>query len=147
MDRFYAKLAPNPENGCLEWQGWADRSGYGRININGKGVYAHRLAYELAIGPIGDLKVLHKCDNPRCCNPEHLFLGTMRDNMQDMVKKGRHNTCSGSKHGRARLTEAQVLEMRSKAGQGASAKDLASEYGVSRNQVYSILNRTRWTHI
>ena len=147
MDRFYAKLVPNPENGCLEWHGWADRNGYGRIKINGKGVYTHRLAYELAVGPIGDFKVLHKCDNPACCNPDHLFLGTLKENMQDMVKKGRNYVCSGSRHGLSKLTEAQVLEIRDKTAQGASQASLARFYGVSAASINKIVRRRVWTHI
>jgi len=75
---------------CLFFTGYCDRSGYGKTWYNGRGFYAHRLAYIIKKGPIpGRLYVLHKCDNPGCINPDHLFLGTQRDNIVDMYKKGR----------------------------------------------------------
>ena len=76
--------------GCIEWTGAANQYGYGRRQWKGRVVYVHRLAYEQAHGPIPPgLFVLHRCDNPPCYNPDHLFLGTQRDNLQDMSRKGR----------------------------------------------------------
>jgi hypothetical protein len=78
-------------NECIEWRGARTNEGYGRKWKNGKVRYTHRLAYAWANGPIPDgMWVLHKCDNPPCCNPEHLFLGTNQDNLLDCISKGRH---------------------------------------------------------
>lgn len=89
-DRLAAGLARKP-NGCLEWTGSTNARGYGQIKIDGKPIKTHRLAWELANDEIPDgLHVLHHCDVPLCCNPEHLFLGTQADNMADMAAKGRH---------------------------------------------------------
>lgn len=76
------------QNGCIEWSGCLDRSGYGRVGV--KQIPAHRVAYRLAKGEPGDMLVCHSCDNPKCVNPDHLWLGTHKDNMSDMTKKGRH---------------------------------------------------------
>lgn len=88
-DRLRSKLVET-EAGCLEFIGWTDARGYGRFKVAGKMVKPHRVAYELWVGPIPDgLFVCHHCDNPPCCNPEHLFTGGPIENMQDMWAKGR----------------------------------------------------------
>ncbi|WP_350339401.1 HNH endonuclease signature motif containing protein [Paramicrobacterium chengjingii] len=88
-ERLYSSLI-STENGCLEWTG-ASVGGYGNIHVNGKSTLTHRLAWELAHGPIPNgMVVCHTCDNPPCCNPEHLFIGTQADNVRDMVSKRRH---------------------------------------------------------
>jgi HNH endonuclease len=92
-ERLRSRIVVDPETGCHNWTGTVGRAGYGRVQVS-----AHRLAYELAHGPIPDgLLVLHKCDNPVCCNPDHLFLGTSADNMADKVRKGRHRNGSTGK--------------------------------------------------
>lgn len=84
-ERLASRVVVNPETGCHVWSSTLSTGGYGRVLVS-----AHRLAWELAHGPIpGGLLVLHKCDNPPCCNPEHLFLGTIADNMADKIRKGR----------------------------------------------------------
>lgn len=92
------------ENGCWEWQHSKDKRGYGKISIKGKSWRSHRYAYQYYKGEIGELSVLHKCDNPPCCNPDHLFLGNTYENAIDMLKKGRG--------GKTKLTLDNIFEIR-----------------------------------
>ena len=86
-------------DGCWGWKGTTQRNGYTQITVNNKTVLGHRFSYELHKGPIPDgMRVLHRCDNPSCTNPEHLFLGTNADNMKDMYAKGRGRVAKGEKH-------------------------------------------------
>jgi hypothetical protein len=90
-ERFWSKVRRHPTD-CWEWQGYRMNKGYGSVHVKpGRGgkVLAHRLAYEFANGPVGDFYVLHKCDNPACVRPSHLFLGNQQDNIRDMHAKGR----------------------------------------------------------
>ena len=108
---FEKNTIPEPMSGCLLWIGDHARAGYGRLRIGGKRLYAHRLAWEMAHGPIpAGLSALHHCDNPACVNMEarHIFLGTQKDNVVDMIRKGRdrgasteHRTASKCKYGHA----------------------------------------------
>jgi hypothetical protein len=100
LDRFWFSI--DKSDGCWEWTGKLQGSGYGQFRVEKAFVTSHRYAYELHYGPIPDgLKVLHKCDNRKCCNPSHLFLGTSADNSADMVAKGRQ--AKGIQHGNAKL--------------------------------------------
>lgn len=88
--RFDSYVEMIPFSTCWYWVGWTNENGYGRINISGKMLFAHRYNYERYVGPISDgLFVLHKCDTPLCCNPDHLELGTNTDNMRQMLARGR----------------------------------------------------------
>jgi hypothetical protein len=105
-DRFWSKVDQSGgERACWPWTAGTVRHGYGRISVppRGHSVRAHRLAYELTFGPVKDgWAVLHACDNPPCCNPFHLFLGSQADNVRDMHFKGRAKILSGSANGRFR---------------------------------------------
>jgi hypothetical protein len=90
-DEIISKFKRIESSGCWEWQGYINNYGYGAFQHNGKHYMAHRYMYEKYIGEIGSLNVLHKCDNPKCANPAHLFLGTQSDNMKDCISKGRHS--------------------------------------------------------
>ncbi|HEY1878686.1 MAG TPA: HNH endonuclease signature motif containing protein, partial [Caulobacteraceae bacterium] len=89
-DRLKAYTDEDPLTGCHIWMGWRELHGYGRMGVKGRSQMVHRVAWELANGPIPDGKiVMHTCDNRRCCNPEHLKLGTHGENLRDRLKKGR----------------------------------------------------------
>lgn len=137
---------------CWIYRGTIDHYGYGVINILHKQVKAHRYAYELQIGPIPEgHDVLHHCDNPPCVRGVHLFTGTQADNNADSQSKGRHYVPSGMKgeqHPMAKVTEVQVLAMRSRyALGGVLQKELAAEYGISKYQASQILLRKTWRHL
>jgi hypothetical protein len=107
------------------------------------------MAYQLKIGKIPTgLHVLHHCDNPPCCNPKHLFVGTDKDNIEDMIRKGRNNTPKGESHRDAKLTEKQVLEIRKRHVPFVLTYSmLAREYGVSKSTIQHAVNGSHWKHI
>lgn len=117
-ERFWGKIDKRSPNECWEWQAGKSNKGYGRLWVNGDNVNAHVFSYELHNGPIPrGLFVLHKCDNRRCVNPNHLFLGTQQDNIDDMRAKGResypgHSGMPGERNGNARFTNEQVKVLR-----------------------------------
>lgn len=123
--RFEAKLMPIPYAGCHLWTACTHPGGYGSFKLAGQALKAHRVAYEIAHGPIPNgLHVLHRCDVRSCCNPDHLFLGTRADNMADMVAKGRQSR---------KLTDSDVREIRARyAAGGISQEALAEAYGVGQ---------------
>lgn len=143
----------NPKTGCWEWCG-SKRNGYGRLIVgsrtNGtrKSVSAHRASYEHFVGkiPVG-MEVCHKCDNPCCINPNHLFLGTRQENIDDRESKGRNNPPKGEKNGRAKLSEIDVLEMRAKRKTGMSFQKIADEYGVHKKTVMDAVSGKNWASV
>lgn len=140
-----ARTIKDPKTGCWDVQGWAlPHSGHVQIQTSARGrVRAHRLAWELVHGPIPKGQVIcHTCDNPRCVNVEHLFIGTQRDNILDSIRKGRYNA-----FGRQKLNAAQVLEIRALARRGLLHKDIARRFKVARNTVSQIVNRVCWQHV
>lgn len=113
--------------------------------LHGRPMGTHRASYIIRYGSVPDgLHVLHRCDNPPCCNPAHLFVGTPVDNVADMDAKGRRRPCPGEEHGMAVLTDPQVLEIWRSEGR---AGDIAKRYGVTRTTVADIRNGKNWTHI
>lgn len=142
--RFSAKLTRR--NDCLEWTGYIQQNGYGQVGFRGGLVSTHRAAWIIAHGAIAEgLFVCHHCDNRRCCNPEHLFLGTTQDNMNDMVSKGRHGGSAGEAHPKAKLTRIQVEEIRRRyAEENILQQQLAAEYGVSKPTVAALLRNRSW---
>jgi hypothetical protein len=159
-ERFWAKVnkdGPVPPHRrelgpCWVWTACGTRHGYGFITTDGGSdqLQTHRFSWELAFGPIPDNKhVLHHCDNPCCVNPEHLFLGTPKDNMADCVSKGRRaKALRGEDNPKAKLSPKQVLEIRGRFASGAlTKKRLASEYGVSAGLVSDIILRKCWKHL
>lgn len=161
-DRFLEKTTVGTLEQCWLWMATKNNKGYGLLQqqidgANGKRL-AHRIAYELFIGPIPEgMCALHRCDTPACVNPNHIFLGTMRDNIADMDAKGRRVTVvnpnnkpptfRGSAHPHAKLTEEIVLEMRSKLAAGAFVRALSREYKIDRKTIMTIRDRKGWKHI
>lgn len=141
---FLARTKPGP-NDCIEWaQGKID--GYGIIRFEGQVVRAHRLAWFLEHGPFTKVKsyVLHRCDNPPCVNPEHLWLGTHADNMADMVRKGRGRALAGNEHWNARLDWPQVEEIRRCAELGIPQIRLAERFMVTPSTIHQIVHHKIW---
>jgi hypothetical protein len=122
---------------CWNWTGHLS-SGYGMIWLNRKAVPAHRVSYALNVGPIGDSYVLHRCDNRKCVRPDHLFLGTCRDNILDCVAKKRH--AFGEKNGHVKLTKEQVAAIRSIEG---SNTEIAARYSVHQCTISRIKSGKR----
>lgn len=121
-----------PAGDCLEWAGGRGSEGYGRVRIAGVPEYAHRVAYRLSKGPIPDgLTINHHCDNPPCVKPEHLYAGTVLDNVRDRVRRGR----GGSAGVRSDVASAIL-------GQRGRADEIAARFGVSRRTVYRIWEGT-----
>lgn len=148
-ERFRAKLGPkDPFTGCIEWAGRRAKDGYGRIDNGKQGLLTHRYAWELKHGPIPEgLNVLHKCDNPPCCNDEHLFLGTLADNNADRDSKGRQVTPRGESCGTAKLTDKDVIEIRRRLSAGEAYQSIASAFQVSRSCISRIKLGVTWAHL
>ena len=149
--RFWGYVTVSDADGCWEWTGSKDKGGYGRIRVGDKKMLAHRFSWELANGaiPTGDghhgVCVCHRCDNPGCCNPNHLFLGTQPENIQDMKRKGRVRYRSGSDHPESKLTPAQAMEIRS--CPDISGAEFGRRFGVCRTTVLDIRNGKAWRHL
>lgn len=141
----------DPATGCYEWNGGRNRAGYGLYPIDNGQRFAHRVAWANLHGEIPPgMIICHHCDNPCCVNPDHLFLGTPADNTADMMKKGRdrHRPQVGEKHWKARLTPADVMEMRRLYGAGGVRQvDLASRFGVAQAYVSEIVRGEAWAHL
>jgi hypothetical protein len=140
--RFWAKVDKNGD--CWEWMA-NTRKGYGSIKVSGISVYAHRLSWEMQNGPLQNgMLVLHKCDNPRCVNPSHLFVGTQKDNMEDREAKDRGADRRGNKNGRSKIPQAAIaLILASK----ESLSTLALKYGVSKTAIRLIKIGKNWSHL
>lgn len=147
LKRFWKKInvTSNPDD-CWNWGNYSKTRGYGRIGVAGKNRFAHRISYEIAFGEIPTgLLVCHRCDNPSCCNPNHLFLGTNGDNNADMMRKGRNAQPKGDQVKHSKLTSQQVRIIREVfAGGGISKAELARQYGVDRSHMCRILKGTNW---
>lgn len=142
MDSIHRHSIPEPNSGCWLWMGSTATGGYGRVWHKGKPELAHRVSYWLACGPTSDKQVLHRCDNPACVNPDHLFLGDIAGNMGDRDKKGRQ--ARGERQGSAVLTETQVRLLRDAKG---SERALAKQFGIAPSTVRKIRLRKTWAHL
>lgn len=148
-DRFWQKVNRAGPDECWEWTGSFNVQSYGHLLANGRRTKATHVSWFLYHGEWPNdlgLYVLHKCDNPPCVNPEHLFLGTNADNARDRSEKGRSAT--GTDHAHAKLTESDVKAMRRMyAAGGISQAKIGALYGVTPAMVHRIVSRTAWKHI
>jgi len=150
MHNFWNKVQKT--DACWEWIGSKNNGGYGKFWLNKKCIDSHRVSWMLTYGDIPENKyVLHHCDNPSCVRPDHLFLGSQTDNMQDMLSKGRGtwhgNSMPGESNPRARLTKEDVLKIRQLFSDGMRQTDIAKQYNMSVMAIHSIVRYKTWKHI
>ncbi len=147
--RFIAKMdIPRPNKYCIVYLGSLSKDGYGIFGINKKSYPAHRISYELFVGKIPkNMMVLHKCDNPKCVAPQHLFLGTHLDNMKDMVAKKRNASNKGEKHGCSKLLEKDVIKIKKLLDKGIKRRIIAEMFKISSATVYDIKYKRSWKHL
>ena len=174
VTRFWVKV--NKTDGCWLWTACTTQRGYGRLQVNGHALLAHRIAYALAYStPPDGMLVCHHCDTPSCVRPDHLFLGTALDNRTDCIQKGRNPTGDqhwarvkpehlargaqsgartqperrprGEQHGYARLTAIQIREIRTRFFNGEPAHRIALDYPVTYQNIIMIIHRKTWKHI
>lgn len=132
---------PEPNTGCWIWTGYLDYHGYGSFYVRKRSWGAHRIAYELYRGSIPEgLFACHKCDNTWCVNPDHLFIGDVRDNTIDMYRKGRGNNPHGSKHWNCKFTDDEVRTIRTEYARGVKQKDIAARFNTIQQTVSEIVN-------
>lgn len=175
LEDFQKRVSTGSLDECWEWTARRDRRGYGQFKMRGKPYVAHRLAWEIANGPIPEgLFVCHHCDNPPCCNVRHLFLGTSAENTADRDNKGRQfrgERCSelrratarcgdlssarlypeslrrGENHPCAKLSELDIFYIRGLAANGVIKEDIARAWGISRSLVTAIAKGRVWKHV
>lgn len=169
MERFFSQIEKQ-EGGCWVWKGYP-KIGYGQFRVNGKRYYTHRYSWIIHNGEIKDgLHVLHKCDNPRCVNPDHLFLGTQADNMRDMTEKGRRvkgkdhylygkrmceesrlkisKSIAGEKHPNSKLNVEIVREIRRLYDSGEMKPGkIAEKFGISTSCAEFVAYRRSWRSV
>ncbi len=135
------------DNGCWHFIGYINEHGYGRVTYAGIRMYAHKMSYIAYRGPVPEgTKVLHSCDNPACINPEHLFLGSQQDNVDDMFAKNRDGV-TGAKNRHAKLSENDVREIKDKLKAGVTQRSLADRFNVCRQTIGSIADGSNWRHV
>jgi hypothetical protein len=143
LERVRGGVAIDEITGCWLWRGWLSSKGYSRLRDGAKFVYGHRALWIELHGPLSAGQcVCHRCDVPRCVNPEHLFVGSNADNHADKIAKGRQ--ARGEGIAQAKLTAQQVLAIRAHPGRQAS---IAAVYGINQTQVSQIKRRVKWAHL
>lgn len=149
VNRFWSKVSITAQSDkCWVWNGNKHR-GYGKFSItHTKNSIASRVAYYLHTNadPFGKI-VCHSCDNPSCCNPNHLFLGTSKENTKDMIQKGRHRCAYGVNHGKAKLSEDDIISIRNKVVNGESQTDVAKYYSIYQSVVSRIMSGKAWATV
>lgn len=153
--RFERNFSVEPKTGCWLWNGYVSKSGYVRFKFRSTMFLAHRVSWILYRGEIPKgsghhgICVLHKCDVRKCVNPDHLFLGTQSDNVQDCIKKKRHRAMCGENHGNSKLTMIQVRKIRKmrKKNPSLTYKKIGSIFGVSEFIIWGIITNLTYREI
>lgn len=160
--RWWSKVDRRGDDECWPWKKACFEKGYGAFRLGPKQVKAHRFGYELLVGPLGPGEnVLHHCDNPPCCNPAHLFIGSHRDNAHDRERKGRGryrtvgplapkpklSRARGERHGMAKMDAEKVRKIRRLRADGLSQSRIATIVGISQENVSSVLRGRTWRHV
>lgn len=144
-ERIEEKVEKIPEAGCWVWMGTTTVRGYGQIESFRRKHYAHRASYEAFVGSIPEgMYVCHTCDNVYCVNPAHLFLGTQKQNLEDMARKRRSTW--GERNPMAKLTSSDVVLIRQMKQDGVKTKDLAKQFNVRPSTISSIIRKELWNH-
>ena len=148
-ERFWSKVDKSGGESCWPWKAYRHpKWGYGTFGFGGKMQLAHRVAWILSNGPIpAGLSVLHRCDNPPCCNPAHLFVGTQQQNIADCLSKGRFHDQLGESNNAAKLTERAVIEIRAWLACGESRARIARTYQVAKASINRIAWGLTWKHV
>lgn len=149
-ERFWEKVNIREKDECWHWNASLRSTGYGQFQMNDTMYKSHRVAWELTNGPIPKgMFVCHTCDQRTCCNPSHLFLGSPKDNIMDMIAKGRKGIPDflGSKNPAAKLTEKDILRIRKRSQQGEKGVTLAKDYNVTPTQICAIVRHRSWKHL
>ena len=142
----FKSLYKERENGCWIWNGSTTHNGYGVISLSISPLRAHRVSYWNFVGVFDEsLHICHRCDNPACVNPLHLFAATNEENRLDSKRKKRHNI--GERNGMTSLTEEKVREIRKLGSEGVDRHRIALDYSIGIATVYRILNRSVWSHV
>lgn len=148
MERFWSKVDKTGD--CWSWTAYTNKSGYGVFRLDGKTLTSHRLSWIWANGSIPDgMHILHRCDNPKCVNPEHLWAGTHSDNMKDMARKGRWGKprVRGERHGHSKLTNEDVRRIKILSAIGFNQGRIAAKMGVTQNAVSLIHLGKNYSHV
>lgn len=146
-ERFWSRVDKRGLNECWPWLG-SFVGGYGQISVGSRTdgtrrvVKAHRLAYELSVGPLGDAQARHSCDNPPCCNPAHIEPGSNQDNVDDRTRRGRG--AAGARNGNAKLDPIAVARIRLHYAEGARQVDLADSFGVTQSMISKVVRGDYW---
>jgi hypothetical protein len=151
-ERFWDKVDKQLESGCWEWQGALNGNGYGNLSVYGRCVLAHRFSYELKNGETKN-HILHKCHNPKCVNPQHLYEGDQRDNINDMIEANRGsnrnggNNYMGEKSNLSDLSKENVIEIKRRYKNGEYPSSIVDDFDVTIKAIEKICYERTWTHI
>ena len=148
IETFWSHVTIKGVDDCWEWNGALLKKGYGQLGTAKGHFVASRIAWFLSNRKQpGRFLVCHTCDNPPCCNPRHLFLGSYQDNENDCVKKGRQYHAQGEKCGRSKLKNADITKIRQMYLMGYNMTDIGNQFEVSQTQISRIIKYQRWAHI